>query len=196
MQLQVQSLLKNQSKHEDEKRIEIAFRETTIEQKPQTDYKQDTKNIEKNSNVSEQLKLVVASMIATMTYQAGLNPPPSIWQQNMKLHCNLRDYFKIISLVDTTDSCPPITFYVFMFLNVAGFFSSVLFLFLQDLDASYLLTFSLACMTVAYSYITFATMNNVITTIVMILAVILVLAFWLMSSYHKFKLPWRNMCSR
>lgn len=75
--------------------------------------------------------LVLAVLIATITYQAGLSPPPSIWKQDMSL--NVKCFFT----KDTWFSdrpCPSFTFYVFMCFNTTGFFSSTIVMVLALAD--------------------------------------------------------------
>ncbi|KAK9273289.1 hypothetical protein L1049_018096 [Liquidambar formosana] len=78
--------------------------------------------------------LVAASLIATVTYQAGLSPPPTIWKAGMKLHT--RCIFQTFtlsrheslrsSLMISPDVCPASTFFSFMILNTVGFYTSLL----------------------------------------------------------------------
>ncbi|KAK9287274.1 hypothetical protein L1049_015687 [Liquidambar formosana] len=90
-------------------------------------------NLERQPDESAQNAiLVAASLIATVTYTAGLSPPPTIWKEGMKLDPNC--IFHPISRTSTsirssllapTNTCPAFSFYMFMSLNSAGFFSSI-----------------------------------------------------------------------
>lgn len=132
---QVLDLLRTQSKL-DKKFIEILPGEqSTVETDilPQattqagkfdlTQAQQSDQSAEDNSNTIwesvQEMVLVVASLIATVTYQAGLSPPQTIWKgdKNLDSKCIFH------RSNSATNTCPSATYYLFMSFNTAGFFS-------------------------------------------------------------------------
>ncbi|KAK9286380.1 hypothetical protein L1049_014775 [Liquidambar formosana] len=83
---------------------------------------------EESAQQAQNAILVAASLIATVTYSAGLSPPPTIWKEGMKLdpNCIFHSDSNITvtsirsSLLRPTISCPALSFYMFMSLNTAG----------------------------------------------------------------------------
>ncbi|KAK9273342.1 hypothetical protein L1049_018151 [Liquidambar formosana] len=100
---------------------------------------QSTKNEpdNKSGNIQNAI-LVVASVIATVTFQAGLTPPPTIWRQDMNLDpkCifqkSKNDTSIRSSFLTPINSCPALAFYSFMSFNTAAFLSSVCLLLLSS----------------------------------------------------------------
>ncbi|KAI4313686.1 hypothetical protein L6164_026645 [Bauhinia variegata] len=82
---------------------------------------------------SENLILIVATLLTTVTYQAVLSPPPYIWKEGTKLDtgCLFKKSKDTFSLHGTTHECPARNFYLFIILNTASFMSSVIMIFLQ-----------------------------------------------------------------
>ncbi|KAJ9699026.1 hypothetical protein PVL29_007879 [Vitis rotundifolia] len=195
-QVQAQNLLKNQSKQD--KDVSEVSPPDVQDQQPQTDLGiipiTDPSPLHQQPNQSkrdklkrlwfeaEDMILVVASLIATVTYQAGLAPPPTIWQQDMKLNfdCMFRERQKI-SLEDPTDTCPIFTYYFFMSFNTAGFFSSIflIFSFRNKNFVAALLPASLICMAVTYIALSLTMSPNAISFLIIYLITIMILVYFL-----------------
>lgn len=97
----------------------------------------------------EEMVLVVASLIATITYQAGLSPPETIWSDNMKSDKRCTSHQSFFS---STDLCPVAAYYLFMSFNTSGFFSSIflIFFFNKPSYVQVLLPVALLSMVVTY----------------------------------------------
>ncbi|KAI3414625.1 ANK_REP_REGION domain-containing protein [Psidium guajava] len=97
----------------------------------------------------EEMVLVVASLIATITYQAGLSPPQTIWGDNMKLNARCTSHHSFFS---STNLCPVPSYYLFMSFNTSGFFSSIflIFFFRKPSYVQVLLPVALLSMVVTY----------------------------------------------
>ncbi|KAF7833614.1 ankyrin repeat-containing protein BDA1-like [Senna tora] len=117
----------------------------------------------------EQMVLVVASLIATVTYQAGLSPPQTIWKEDMKKnsHCIFHHKRKIY----TNPSCPDVTYYLFMPFNTSGFFASALLIFFYR-NRSYvrvLLPIALISMMITYITLSVSMSPNALSLLVLYL---------------------------
>ena len=100
--------------------------ETAVKQNNRQESKKETKKKPIPIDL-ENLMLVAAVLIATVTYQAGLTPPSTIWKGGEKYNgtCSWKADKNDDNLLQSPIDCPPLTYYFFIMFNSAGFFSSV-----------------------------------------------------------------------
>ncbi|XP_044472024.1 protein ACCELERATED CELL DEATH 6-like isoform X1 [Mangifera indica] len=154
-QLQVIELLRNESLVEqdmDITEVGSALEHQFVHGTKATTQGTPTANSESKQNIWEEVQemvLVVASLIATVTYQAGLSPPQTIWKQDMKMDskCIFHRHHHPLSY-----SCPDVSYFLFMSFNSAGFFASVflIFFFRNPSSVQVLLPIALASMMITY----------------------------------------------
>ncbi|KAI4308249.1 hypothetical protein L6164_031343 [Bauhinia variegata] len=79
----------------------------------------------------KKIALIMAILAATVTYQAGLSPPPTIWKEGTKLdtRCLLKNLYKYIFLGSSIE-CSAANFYLFMISDTAGFMVSLFTIFI------------------------------------------------------------------
>ncbi|KAK7838519.1 ankyrin repeat-containing protein bda1 [Quercus suber] len=119
-----------------------------------TQPQQSDQSAEDNSNTIwesvQEMVLVVASLIATVTYQAGLSPPQTIWKEDKKL--DPKCIFHRSN--SATNTCPSATYYLFMSFNTAGFFSSVFLIFFYGNKTYVKVLLPIALISMMITYIT------------------------------------------
>ncbi|KAJ8446703.1 hypothetical protein Cgig2_002865 [Carnegiea gigantea] len=80
--------------------------------------------------IAKEMIPVLASLVAGVTYNAALNPPNTVWKDNMKLDitCIPQKLSKKPSIdlgESVSKQCPSAVFYAFMGFNTAGFLCAV-----------------------------------------------------------------------
>ncbi|RVW28199.1 Ankyrin repeat-containing protein BDA1 [Vitis vinifera] len=184
--VKAQKLLKNQSKQDKEvaevspqdvQNQELQTNQGTIQV---TDPYPLHQQPNESKRQAEAMILVVVSLIATVTYQAGLAPPPTIWKQDMKLdfNCMFRTPPEI-SLEGPPNTCPAFTYYLFMSFNTAGFCSSIFLLFSYRDKAfvAALLPTTLTCMVFTYITLSLTMSPNAITFLMIYLITIMIFVY-------------------
>ena len=124
----------------------------------------NSKNIWENV---QEMVLVVASLIATVTYEAGLSPPQTIWKEGVKLDPKCIFH----GSNSATNTCPSVTYYLFMSFNTAGFFSSVflIFFFRNKTYVQVLLPIALISMMITYITLSVAMLPNGLSLLIVYL---------------------------
>lgn len=132
-----------------------------------------TQALQENSNDDKsiwedvgQMVLVVASLIATVTYQAGLSPPQTIWKEDMKNNSKC-----IFHKANASHSCPDVTYYLFMSFNTSGFFASAFLIFFYR-NMSYvkvLLPVALISMMITYITLSVSMSPNALSLLILYL---------------------------
>ncbi|XP_028780808.1 uncharacterized protein LOC114737079 [Neltuma alba] len=126
----------------------------------------------------DQMVLVVASLIATVTYQAGLSPPQTIWKEDMKNHPKC-----IFHRTNPSHSCPDITYYLFMSFNTAGFFAAVLLIFFYG-KGSYvrvLLPVALVSMMITYITLSVSMSPNALSLLILYLITLAIFLYCILA---------------
>ncbi|XP_010691823.3 uncharacterized protein LOC104905079 [Beta vulgaris subsp. vulgaris] len=83
--------------------------------------------------ISKGVVPILAGILATSAYTQGLNPPPTLWNSDMKRHgssCFL-NMLHNFSLTQSVDQCPPATYYLYMSFNTASFYCAMFLVFLH-----------------------------------------------------------------
>ncbi|KAA8544507.1 hypothetical protein F0562_022453 [Nyssa sinensis] len=200
-QLQVLDLIRNESNLDKEDIVEVLSGDNTegraeimpqtnlgtriTNQKPSLQQSQSTQDKSETiwSEV-EDMVLVVASLIATVTYQAGLAPPQTIWKENMKLESKCIFHgSNSTSLTNSTNTCPAVTYYLFMSFNTAGFFSSLflIFSFRNPAFVQVLLPISLISMMVTYITLSITMSPNGLAFLIIYLITLVVFLYCVMA---------------
>ncbi|KAK9273608.1 hypothetical protein L1049_018418 [Liquidambar formosana] len=200
-QLQVLDLLKNQTKL-DKEIIEALPQDHQVEsgtdimmpQPSQTDKKITTKKSKKSEQADaqstqdqsdsiwsevEEMILVVASLIATVTYQAGLAPPQTIWKEDMKFDSKCIFHRS----KHTSSPCPDVTYFLFMAFNTAGFFSAVclIFFFRNKSTVQVLLPISLISMIATYMTLSITMSPNGLSLFIIYLVTLLIFVYCILA---------------
>lgn len=126
----------------------------------------------------EQMVLVVASLIATVTYQAGLSPPQTIWKEDMKNHPKC-----IFHRTNQSYSCPDITYYLFMSFNTSGFFAAAFLIFFYR-NGSYvrvLLPVALVSMMITYITLSVSMSPNVLSLFILYLITLAIFLYCILA---------------
>ncbi|KAF8026397.1 hypothetical protein BT93_F3013 [Corymbia citriodora subsp. variegata] len=141
----------------------------------------------------EEMVLVVASLIATITYQAGLSPPETIWSDNMKLDKRCTSHHSFFS---STDLCPVAAYYLFMSFNTSGFFSSIflIFFFRKPSYVQVLLPVALLSMVVTYMTLSVTLSPNGLS-LLLIYVITLAIFLYCMLAVQVVKTIFRNAFS-
>ena len=106
-----------------------ASKQIDISSATETDDKQNRKRKseggeeEKPKIELHNLLLVTAVLIATVTYQAALKPPSTIWKKHANL--SVRCISKIFHGIQKSHECPAVYYYHFMIFNTSAFCSAV-----------------------------------------------------------------------
>ncbi|KAK4278818.1 hypothetical protein QN277_016613 [Acacia crassicarpa] len=189
-QLQVLELLGFRGKtNKESTTLEVLLSETQFETpKPTTqdgnnaDTTQTSQQTEENSkNIWESLDnmvLVVASLIATVTYQAGLSPPETIWKEDMKNHPKC-----IFHGTNTSHSCPDVTYYLFMSFNTSGFFAScfLIFFYRKGSYVRVLLPVALISMMITYITLSVSMSPNVLSLLILYLITLVIFLYCILA---------------
>lgn len=144
-----------------------------------TQPQQSDQSAEDNSNTIwesvQEMVLVVASLIATVTYQAGLSPPQTIFKEAEKL--DPKCIFHRSN--SATNTWPCATYYLFMSFNTAGFFSSVFLIFFYG-NKSYvkvLLPIALISMMITYITLSVTVLSNGLSLLIVYLITVGIFAY-------------------
>ncbi|XP_031272464.1 ankyrin repeat-containing protein BDA1-like isoform X2 [Pistacia vera] len=181
-QLQVIELLRNESKVEqdmDIKEVGSASGHQFDDGAEAKTQETQTASSDSKQNIWEEVQemvLVVASLIATVTYQAGLSPPSTIWKQDMKLDskCIFHHHYHPLSY-----SCPDLSYFLFMSFNTAGFFASIflIFFFRSPSSVQVLLPIALISMMITYVTLSVKMSPSGLTLLIIYLATIAIFVY-------------------
>lgn len=146
---------------------------------------QSSQSTDDNSSSSiwsevEEMVLVVASLIATITYQAGLSPPQTIWGDNVKLDKQCTSHY---SFFGSTSLCPVAAYYLFMSFNTSGFFSSIflIFFFRKPSYVQVLLPVALLSMVVTYMTLSVTMSPNGLSLLLIYVATLLIFLYCMLA---------------
>lgn len=128
----------------------------------------------------EEMVLVVASLIVTVTYQAGLSPPQTIWKDSMKLDKRCISHHLFFS---STNFCPIASYYLFMSFNTSGFFSAVflIFFFRKPSYVQVLLPLSLISMMITYITLSVSMSPNGLSLLVIYVATLAIFLYCILA---------------